>query len=111
MTLTKHHKKHEEQWIREQEQKIIEAMKKKKEEKIRQQLCKEEEQKRKELKELHYMHCPKCGSDMTEICLDEIIVDRCSFCEGIFFDKGELEELLRKKAEQKKSFFKKLIGF
>lgn len=111
MTLEKHGKQKEEQWIKEQEQKLIEKIKGKREEKIKQKLREEEQKKRKELKELHYLHCPKCGCDMTEIYLEEIKIDKCSFCEGIFFDKGELEELLKKKIEQKKNFFKKLIGF
>ena len=111
MSLEKHRKKKEEQWVKEQEQKLIDEMKKKREEKAKQKLLEEEEKKKKELKELHYMHCPKCGFEMKEISLDEIKIDKCSSCEGIFFDRGELEELLKKKIEEKKNFFRKLLGF
>ncbi|GMV66532.1 MAG: hypothetical protein AMXMBFR75_23280 [Candidatus Hinthialibacteria bacterium] len=41
----------------------------------------------------HWMKCPKCGQDMEEIELLGILVDQCGSCEGIYFDKGEMEIL------------------
>ncbi|RPI53788.1 MAG: hypothetical protein EHM56_06910 [Chloroflexi bacterium] len=49
---------------------------------------KEEEKKR--LKELHYMKCPKCGMELIEIDYKGIKVDKCSECEGVWLDSGEL---------------------
>jgi rubrerythrin len=46
------------------------------------------------LKQLHYMKCPKCGMDMSTIALHGVNVDQCPSCGGVFFDKGEVEELL-----------------
>jgi YgiT-type zinc finger domain-containing protein len=46
---------------------------------------------KKRLKEIHYMRCPKCGMELIEIDYKEIKVDRCSECEGIWLDAGELE--------------------
>jgi hypothetical protein len=46
---------------------------------------------KKKLKELHYMRCPKCGMELIEIEYKGIKVDRCSECEGIWLDAGELE--------------------
>lgn len=43
------------------------------------------------IKELHYMRCPKCGMELIEIGYKGIKVDRCSECEGIWLDAGELE--------------------
>ncbi|HSN68810.1 MAG TPA: zf-TFIIB domain-containing protein [Thermoanaerobaculia bacterium] len=54
-----------------------------------------EEEKRK-LKELHFMKCPKCGMDMQEYEYREIKLDRCSGCGGVFFDQGEMEQLLQR---------------
>lgn len=48
------------------------------------------EQRTKE-KELHYMKCPKCGMNLVEIDYKNIKVDKCSECEGIWLDAGELE--------------------
>ena len=42
----------------------------------------------------HWMKCPKCGKNMIEIEMDEILVDKCESCQGIYFDAGELELLL-----------------
>lgn len=43
------------------------------------------------LKELHSMRCPKCGMELIEIDYKGIKVDKCSECEGIWLDAGELE--------------------
>ena len=45
----------------------------------------------KRLKELHHMRCPKCGMELIEINYKGIEVDKCSECEGIWLDAGELE--------------------
>ncbi len=42
----------------------------------------------------YWMKCPKCGADMQEIEMDGILVDKCSGCEGIYFDRGELELMI-----------------
>ncbi len=49
-----------------------------------------EDEKRK-LKELHYLRCPKCGMHLIEIDYKRIAVDKCSSCEGVWLDAGELE--------------------
>jgi Zn-finger nucleic acid-binding protein len=45
------------------------------------------------LKDLHFMHCPKCGMDLIEIDYKGIAVDKCTNCEGIWLDAGELENV------------------
>lgn len=42
-------------------------------------------------KELHYMKCPKCGMNLVEIDYKKIKVDKCSECEGLWLDAGELD--------------------
>lgn len=49
------------------------------------------EEKKKTVKELHYMRCPKCGMELIAIDYKGIEVDKCSECEGIWLDAGELE--------------------
>ncbi len=44
------------------------------------------------------MRCPKCRSDMEQIVIDGVEVDRCSSCHGLWFDDGELSKLGNKKA-------------
>ena len=43
------------------------------------------------LKKLHYMRCPKCGMELTEIEYRNIKIDKCFSCEGVWLDAGELE--------------------
>lgn len=38
--------------------------------------------------------CPVCRHGMKEICRDDVMIDICTFCRGIWLDKGELEELI-----------------
>jgi len=37
------------------------------------------------------MRCPKCGMELIEIDYKGIKIDKCSECEGIWLDAGELE--------------------
>ena len=53
------------------------------------------ESEKKKLKELHFMRCPKCGMELLEIDYKSIKVDKCSGCEGIWLDAGELETISR----------------
>ena len=43
------------------------------------------------LKSLHFMKCPKCGMELIEIDYRGVKVDKCSGCEGVWLDAGELE--------------------
>lgn len=45
------------------------------------------------LQKLHYMHCPKCGMKLIEINYKDILVDKCSSCDGVWLDAGELESI------------------
>ena len=36
------------------------------------------------------MNCPKCDSKMEIVSINEIKVDRCISCKGIWFDEHEL---------------------
>ncbi len=39
------------------------------------------------------MKCPKCQSAMEAVVYNDIEIDRCTFCAGIWFDAGESEAL------------------
>jgi len=53
------------------------------------------EAERKKAKELHFMKCPKCGMNLLEIDYKSIKVDRCSSCEGVWLDNGELAQVVK----------------
>jgi len=50
------------------------------------------------LKQLHWMHCPKCGMQMHEVRLRGVDVDVCFSCNGIFLDQGDLEHMEKPEA-------------
>jgi ribosomal protein L37AE/L43A len=71
----------------------MEFEKKKKQEEEKQKNLAEVEKKK--LKEHHYMKCPKCGMELIEIDYQSIKIDKCSGCEGVWLDAGELETASR----------------
>jgi len=44
----------------------------------------------------HWMRCPKCGSELSEVDHGDICIDRCETCEGIWLDAGEMDQLLKR---------------
>ena len=54
------------------------------------------EAEKKRLQELHYMQCPKCGSQLVEIEYKNVMIDKCPECEGLWLDCGELEQVVTK---------------
>jgi formylmethanofuran dehydrogenase subunit E len=59
-------------------------------------LLKQKEAERAKLKEIHFMHCAKCGQVMTTINLTGVDVELCSGCGGMYLDQGELAKLTEK---------------
>ncbi len=39
------------------------------------------------------MRCPKCEAEMEAVTCGDVVIDRCSACKGIWFDRGEAESL------------------
>lgn len=39
------------------------------------------------------MRCPKCRADMDALLVNGVEIDRCSQCQGLWFDAGEVERL------------------
>jgi hypothetical protein len=69
--------------------------------KVKAEMSAEERQR---LKALHWMRCPKCGLEMKTIKLNQVDVDKCFSCGGIYLDDGELEKVSGRSAE----FFKQM---
>ncbi|MDP2157203.1 MAG: zf-TFIIB domain-containing protein [Nitrospirota bacterium] len=70
---------------------IEQEMKKQIEERKKKQASQEERQ---ELRELHFMKCPKCGMDLIEIDFKGMKIDECSACRGMWLDAGEFDALV-----------------
>lgn len=78
----------EEEYFRKKEQEALA--------KARQQLLEEEQR---QTQPVTYMRCPKCGEPLEEISFQEIQVDRCSGCRGIWLDPGELEHVTTRETQ------------
>ena len=48
-----------------------------------------------ETTERNALQCPKCDGLMRELKADEIMIDRCEKCYGIWLDKGERLKILK----------------
>lgn len=64
------------------------------------------EKERQGLKDLHFMRCPKCGMELTELKFRGVAIDKCTSCGGVWLDDGELETLLKDEGG-----FKSFFGF
>ena len=101
--------KSEDEWFLRNEKELLETARAARLKREAERAAKEKTEETKRLKDLHFKKCPKCGHDMKDEQLDSVTIDRCTYCEGIFFDAGELEQVFRKQAEQRRSFFRKLV--
>ncbi len=110
MGINKDARMQEDQWFMDQDRKLLVELKRRREERMRDENRQEEERKRDELREQHWMCCPKCGHSMEETDLSGIQVDICSRCEGVYFDRGELEDLLLRHQEKRRGRFRRLLG-
>ena len=52
----------------------------------------EEEEKARQ-KDLHFMKCPTCGLGLVTIDFKGVQIDRCTGCEGVWLDQGELDTI------------------
>lgn len=50
---------------------------------------------RQRLIDLHSMRCPKCGMELAEVPYKLMKIEKCTHCEGVWLDKGELEQLTK----------------
>ncbi len=60
---------------------------------------------KKRLQELHHMCCPKCGMKLVEIDYKEIKIDKCTGCDGVWLDAGELEAVSKLEKSLVDTFF------
>jgi uncharacterized protein len=42
------------------------------------------------------MQCPRCDGSLTETKVEDVMIDTCDKCGGVWLDSGELEQLTKK---------------
>ena len=102
-------KKPEDEWFVRNERELIKNLKRERERKQKElaELLKQEAALKQ--KELHWMKCPKCGSDLVSEEVEGVTIERCPACSGIFLDQGEFEQILFHKQEQQHGFRRKVL--
>ena len=103
-------RKREDDWFRLNEMVIIESARHSREHRIELLKKQGDQETLENLRQKHFMKCPKCSHDMKTMKLHGIEIDHCTFCEGLYFDQGELENLLLKKKSERFSFFRDFFG-
>jgi hypothetical protein len=95
----------------EKEDEFFIKMEKQKIERLRGDLDKKREEDAKvQRKETHWMKCPKCGADLEEINYQNVMIDTCKECKGIWLDHGELDLLTKGQAQFTKGFLSRVFG-
>ena len=102
-------RKREDEWFLTNEKRLLEGARIEREKREKARAAQTADADRKRLREQHFMRCPKCGHEMKEETLEGVTIDRCTYCEGIFFDAGELDQVLLKKEADRRGFFRKLV--
>jgi len=102
--------KMEDQWFARNEEELLRQARREHEKHMQELATRQMEGEELRLRELHHLKCPKCGHDMTITRVDAIEIEQCGTCQGVFFDRGELDALLLKHAAERRGFFRKLTG-
>src|SRR5262245_34677855 len=100
----------EDEWFARHEEELLRQARRDHESRMKALRAEQTDGESRRLRELHWLKCPKCGHDMSALTIEGIEVDRCGTCDGLFFDRGELDALLLKRAEDRRGFFRKLMG-
>lgn len=89
----------EEDYFHRKDQELLEQM--------RQRLAAEE---REHDKEASFLQCPKCGEKLEEILFRGIMVERCTGCQGVWLETGEVERLTARASRGWLALFWRSLG-
>jgi hypothetical protein len=54
------------------------------------------------------LQCPKCDGTLEEVKYEDILIDRCVKCNGVWFDAGELELLTNREEQEGKGWLSRI---
>lgn len=95
----------EDEWFIRHEQDLIKNLKRERSRREKDLADLMKRQEAQEQKKLHWMKCPKCGSELVEEPVNEaVMIDQCTRCGGMYFDRGKLEDVLLKTEEDRRLF-------
>ena len=100
----------ENEWFLKHETELLDQARREREEREKKRAANESAAALKELRERHWMKCPKCGHDMRTESRSGVDIDICTHCEGIYFEAGELDTFLRQKQSVRRGIIRGLLG-
>jgi len=100
----------ENNWFKQYEKVMLEQAARQRERRMMEATSKHEQEELEKLRVAHWMKCPKCGHDMETVILEGIDVENCTFCQGVYFERTEIESLLLRRTPQRFSFYRKFFG-
>lgn len=69
------------------------------------------EQEKRQLRELHWMRCPKCGQRLMTESFGRVEIDVCANCKGLWLDANELDAIMAEHHEKEPLHrFLKVLG-
>jgi ribosomal protein L37AE/L43A len=72
----------EEEYFRRKERELLEKLH-----------AKRAEEEQREKAQASAVNCPKCDGSLVELTHEDVRIDRCNKCNGVWLDAGELEKL------------------
>ncbi len=100
----------ENNWFKQNEILILEQAAHKRKKRMAEMAAKQGQEALDKLRTAHWMKCPKCGHDMEAVTFEGIEVESCTYCMGVFFERGEIESLLFRRTPQRFTFYRKFFG-
>ncbi len=100
----------EDNWFKQHEKEMLQQAARQRDKQLKEATERRGREEFDKLRTAHWMKCPKCGHDMETIHLEDIEVENCTFCEGVYFDRVEIESLLLRKTTQRFSLYRKFFG-
>jgi len=94
-------------WFRQHEAELIEEARRRR----REAQARESAARMAKLRADEPWRCPRCRTEMQRDRIEDIEVEKCPSCQGIFFRRGELEEVLLRHDAHRRGFFRQLLGF
>lgn len=99
----------EDDWFRQNEIGLLQQARKQRELHVAKLRAQEQSKQLEQVREAHWLKCPKCGHDMEVTRTEGIEIEQCTLCGGLYFDRGELDTLLMKKKSERFIFYRKFF--
>ncbi|GEM_PF-3113443 len=64
----------------------------------------------KKMKDIHALHCPRCGHELQTVLAETLEVETCEACKSLWIGRAEMEVLIKYTVDRRKSFLAQVFG-